>query len=125
MRIQTVKDLMRLKTNDNAPDNGPRIIGDFGKDAVSLTQHWKLNTQQFAAWATSSSLYSMACIGASLSVAISQGHTLPEQARLTVQSLGMMTAMFATLRQLKDPEAMFILNVLAMETDKFLTERKA
>lgn len=126
MKVQTVQDLINLKTNDNQPSAAPQITGDFGKDGVSLSSHWRLTDPQFAVFATASSAYSLAAISACAGVALSQAQTLPvEQARMTGQSLGLLTALFASLKNLNDPEAMFILNTLANETDKFLTQRKA
>lgn len=120
--ITSLKDMIRFKANDNAPE--PVIRGDFAKDAIRLSAHWGQTDKQFYAWAACPAQFSQAMIAAGYAVQMGIAPALPDQrSRDTAMALATINVLFATLKGLPDAEAMFILNHLTERQTGFVDER--
>ncbi len=120
--INSFKDMIRFKANDNAPE--PVICGDFAKDAIVLSRHWGQNYAQFNTWAACPAQFSQAMIAAGCSVEMALMPALPNpHARNTAMALATIHTLFALLEHLPDAEAVFVLNRVSDCQSGFIAKR--
>lgn len=122
--IQFIRDMM--KSNDNRKDDPPpKMTGEFPVDAVALFKHWKLNDEQIRDWMILPSLYLTGLDSLSKNVLASREVKTKKHitAHLVAVGIATLNYLFATIKMLPDEEAMFLLNQIHEENDKFVQER--
>lgn len=107
----------RVRANDNAPGDG-----GFGTECQALQKRWGLDDAQIYLWIAAMGSFSSAVIAAleKQSLAVCEGGLRHERAIFTAAAMGLVSALFAMIKELPQHESVFVLEEVSRLTDELV-----